>query len=48
MFMIYLPTTFCIPGNNGSLVIAIKAKAKENIHAVVMLLFYVLQNAVFL
>jgi hypothetical protein len=48
MFMIYFPTTFFMPRNNGPLGIAIKAKAKENIHTVVTLLFCMLQNVVFL
>jgi hypothetical protein len=44
MFMISLGIKFHMPGTSGSLVTAIKLKAKENEHTATMMLFYILQK----
>jgi hypothetical protein len=42
--MIYLYSKFNIPKYSGSLVIAIKLKAKESVHTTSTSLFYILQK----
>jgi hypothetical protein len=44
MFMVLLHTKFHMPSSNGSLVIVVKLKAKENVRTAAMLLFYSLQK----
>jgi hypothetical protein len=44
MQMIYLHTKFHMLGNNGSLVIVVKLKAKDNFLTPAMLLFYIVQK----
>jgi hypothetical protein len=39
--MIYLHTKFQVPTSNGSLVIALKQKAKHRLHTAALLLLYI-------
>jgi hypothetical protein len=41
--MIYLHTKYHMPSSNGSLVIDVKLRGKENLSTADMLLFYILQ-----
>jgi hypothetical protein len=48
MFVIYLRTRIHMSGYSGSLVIAIKLKAKYICHTAAMLLFYILESSTLL
>jgi hypothetical protein len=43
MFIIYLHKKCHVPSSSGPLVIDVKLKANENVHMVIMFLFYILQ-----